>query len=321
VSGGRSTCGYNDRAFSKSGRDRRVPTALVLLLLALAAVAGCGDDSGDDDASQLAVPWVDPDGDPPIVGSLSVNPADASLLMGTNTGLFRIPEGASEPEKITGELSTPDGSGRVSEALVAEYTGPDRLIASGHPAEGEALPPVLGLISSEDGGRTWTSVSELGTSDFHALERSGDRIVAALFQQSQVLVSDDDGRTWETRTAPMPLVSLEVDPADPDRWVGGTERGIFLSDDGGDSWRQLDATPNVRFAWAEDGELFRIDPGGALKVSTDGGTRWDDRGSTGGEPHALAVAEDGTLYAALIDGTVKVSEDGGETFTDLVRGG
>jgi photosystem II stability/assembly factor-like uncharacterized protein len=180
---------------------------------------------------------------------------------------------------------------------------------------------VLGLIRSEDGGRTWTSVSELGTSDFHALELSGDRIVGALFGQSQVLVSDDDGRTWETRTAPQPLVSLEVDPADSNRWIGSTERGIFLSTDGGESWRQQDPTPNVRFAWSDGGELFRIDPGGQLKVSTDGGEAWEDRGSTGGEPHALAVAEDGKVYAALIEGTVKVSEDGGGTFTDLVRGG
>jgi hypothetical protein len=36
------------------------------------------------------------------VGSLSVNPADSSLLMGTNTGLFRIADGTSEPEKVTG---------------------------------------------------------------------------------------------------------------------------------------------------------------------------------------------------------------------------
>jgi hypothetical protein len=291
---------------------------LVLLLVAL--LAGCGgEDSSGADAPQLAVPWVDPDGEPPIIGSLSVNPADSSLLMGTNTGLFRIRDGA-EPEKVTGELSTPDGSGQVSAALVAEYTGPDELIGSGHPAEGEALPPVLGLIRSGDDGRTWTSVSELGRSDFHALEQSGGRIAAALFGQSQVLVSEDDGRTWEPRTAPQPLVSLEIDPSDPDRWVGSTERGIFLSTDGGGSWRQQEPTPNVRFAWSDDGELFRIDPGGQLKVSTDGGERWEDRGSTGGEPHALAVAG-GKVYAALLDGTVKASDDGGATFTDLVRGG
>ena len=297
---------------------------LVLGLLLAAAAAGCGADDGGangEPAANLAVPWVDPDGDPPIVGSLSVNPADSALYMGTNTGLFRIPEGASKPEKVVGELETPDGSGKVSESLVVRFVGPDRLLASGHPSAGAALPPALGLIESDDAGKTWSSVSELGTADFHAIEPSGEEIVAALFQQAQVLVSGDDGKSWETRAAPMPLVALEVDPENPQRWVGSTERGIFVSDDGGGSWRQRDPTPNVRLAWSEDGELYRIDPGGPVKVSSDGGETWEDRGSTGGEPQAMTVGGDGRVYVALIDGTLKVSDDGGGTFTDQISGG
>jgi photosystem II stability/assembly factor-like uncharacterized protein len=296
---------------------------VALLLLAAVGVAGCGEDEGTaTNVAELAVPWVDPDGEPPYIGSLSVNPADGALWMGTNTGLFRIDESAKEPEKITGELSTPDGDGRVSEALVAEFTGPDTMIASGHPAPGEQLPTALGLIRTEDAGKTWTSVSELGTADFHALELSERSIVASLYQQAQVLASDDDGQNWETRTAPMPLVALEVDPGEGKRWIASTERGIFVSGDAGDTWRQQDPTPNSRFAWSGDGgELFRIDPGGQIKISTDGGESWEDRGSTGGEPQALALADDGTLYAALLDGTVKRSDDGGETFTDIVAGG
>ena len=293
------------------------------LALVGALLAGCGeeDTSSDDPAAGLAVPWVDPDGDPPIVGSLTVNPADSTLFMATNTGLFRIPEGSSEPERIEGELSTPEGSGKVSEALVVRFVGPDTLIGSGHPAAGSTLPTALGLIRSEDAGMTWTSVSELGRADFHALEPAGDDLVGALFQQSQVLVSGDDGKTWETRAAPLPLVAMEVNPQDPRLWIGSTERGIFVSEDGGETWRQRDPTPNARFAWAEDGTLYRIDPGGPVKVSTDDAEQWEDRGSTGGEPQAMTVSDDGTLYVALIDGTVKVSDDGGATFSDLIQGG
>ena len=293
------------------------------LALVCALIAGCGDDDGGTQtpASELAVPWIDPDGDPPIVGSLSVNPADNTLFMATNTGLFRIPEGASKPERLVGQLETPDGSGEVSEALVVRFTGPDALIASGHPASGSSLPQALGLIRSEDAGKTWSSVSELGTADFHALEPVGADIVAALFQQPQVLVSADEGKTWETRAAPLPLVALEVDPQDSQAWIGSTDRGIFLSQDAGQTWRQRDPTPNSRFAWAEDGTLYRIDPGGQVKVSTDGGLKWEDRGSTGGEPQAMTVDEDGKLYVALIDGTLKVSDDSGQTFSDQIRGG
>jgi photosystem II stability/assembly factor-like uncharacterized protein len=298
-----------------------MPLKLILALLACAAlIAGCGsDDGGSTDAeAALAVPWVDPDGDAPYIGSLSVNPGDGSLVMGTNTGLFEIPKAGGKPSKVTGTLKTPDGEGSVSEALVAKFTGPDELIASGHPSGDSSLPPALGLIRSGDAGKTWESVSELGTSDFHALSRSGDILVAPLYGQAQILLSRDGGKSFEPRVAPMALVDLAADPGDPKRWAATSESGIFVSVDEGKTWRQRDPTPNVRLAWHESGELFRIDPGGPVKVSTDGGETWQDRGSTGGEPQALTVDEAGALYAATLDGKVQKSEDGGKSWTALV---
>jgi photosystem II stability/assembly factor-like uncharacterized protein len=299
-----------------------MPLKLILVLLACAALlAGCGgddDDGGSADASQLAAPWVDPDGDPPYIGSLSVNPGDGTIYMGSNTGLFQIPEAGGEPAKVTGQLKTPNGEGAVSESLVAKFTGPDELIASGHPSGDSTLPPALGLIRSADAGKTWESVSELGTSDFHALSRAGDLLVAPLYGQAQILLSRDEGKTFEPRVAPMALVDLAADPQDPKRWAATSESGIFVSEDEGKTWRQRDPTPNVRLAWHDSGELFRIDPGGPVKVSKDGGETWEDRGSTGGEPQALAVDQAGALYAATLDGKVQKSEDGGKTWTALV---
>jgi hypothetical protein len=192
---------------------------LALIALAATLLTGCGGDAGTSststDAAELAVPWIDPDGDPPIVGGLTVNPADGTLLMTTNTGIFRVEQDAEKPEAFTGMLDTPDGSGKLSAALVTRFVEPDTLLGSGHPASGESLPAALGLIRSEDAGKTWSSVSELGKSDFHAIETSGKTIVGALFGQPQVLVSQDDGRTWTSKAAPLPIVAMEVDRATP----------------------------------------------------------------------------------------------------------
>ena len=134
--------------------------------------------------------------------------------MATNTGLFRVPPGARTPQRVSGALSTPKGSGKISEQLVVHFTGPDELLGSGHPPPGDTdLPPLLGLIRSTDAGRTWTSVSQLNEADFHAIERSGDLLVGSQFGQSQILVSRDDGRTWAARAAPGAFVDLELDPA------------------------------------------------------------------------------------------------------------
>jgi hypothetical protein len=294
---------------------------LTLALFAATALGACGGDEGggsDEPASKgsLAVPWLNPEGDFPVVGSLTVNPADGMLWMSTNTGLFRVPGGANEPEQVTGTLSTPDGAGKVSEQLVVRFTGPDELLGSGHPSPDETtLPEALGLIRSDDAGASWSSVSELGTADFHAIRRSGDRLVAAEFGRSRVLVSGDDGRTWEARAAPRVLIDLEVNPGDPNRWIATAEDGVYVSRDEGGTWRAVDPVPNSYLAWPAPDALYRLDPGGPLKRSRDGGMSWEDIGDTGGEPQGLTAADTDTLYAALLDGTVKKSADGGRTWT------
>ena len=289
------------------------------LAVVAAALSGCG---GGDASSAPRDPnaRVDPDGDPPYVGSVSVNPADGSLYLATNTGLFRIREGSRRTERVKGTLRTPKGSGSVSEALVVRFTGPDRALASGHPSAGGDLPPALGLIGTADGGRTWNSVSELGTADFHAIELVAGRLAAPMYGQAQIYVSRDGGRTFQTRASPLPLVDLEVDPEDPRRWVGSTQNGLFTSADEGRTWRQRDPTPHSRFAWAAPDELYRVDPGGPVQRSRDGGTRWEEVGSTGGEPQALTVSE-GVLYAALLDGSVRESSDGGRTWSERLPAG
>lgn len=289
------------------------------LLVAVALIAGCGGASRSQSTSTTPrVAWVDPDGDPPYIGSLSANPRDGSLLMGTNTGLWRIAAEGGKPVKVTGDLITAAGAGKVSEALVARFVGPDKVIASGHPSGSSTLPPALGLIESDDAGLTWVSISELGNADFHALATSRNVLAAPLFGTAEIRLSRDGGRDFEPRVAPMALVDLDIDPGDPKRWVATSDQGIYVSADEGRTWRQRDPTPNVRLAWSTPEELYRIDPGGGVKVSADGGETWKERGDTGGEPQALTADEEGTLYAASLDGKVQRSQDGGRTWSALV---
>ena len=306
--------------FTAAGlRARRC--VLVALVALLGVLAGCGEDAPEGPRS----PWVDPDGEPPIVGSIAVNPRDRALWLATNTGLFRVPRGARTPQRVTGTLTTPKGSGKISEQLVVRFTGPDQLLASGHPPPGNTdLPQLLGLIRSADAGKTWTSVSQLNAADFHAIERSRGLLVGSQFGLSQILVSGDAGRRWSSRASPGALVDLELDPADEERWIASTAESTFRTRDGGRTWRAIDPTPNSRFAWPAPGVLYRLDPGGPLKVSDDGGDTWQDRGSTGGEPQALVAEDPETLWALLLDGAVKHSEDGGRTWSVRVappRGG
>ena len=312
-------------AEARPGLSRRALAigVAVLLLAGIGAVllAGSGGDPEEQAASDpqtLAVPWIDPDGVTPIVGSIDVNPADDSVWFSTNSGLWRVPPEGGEPEQITGRVGDASGNNEISPELVIRFRGPDRLIASGHPPAGSDLPPALGLLESDDAGATWSEISGLGQTDFHAIQISGDAIVAGVFQAAAASISRDGGKTFEDRVTPDPLVDLEADPDSPARLIASTQQGVIGSEDEGESWRERDRVPNVRFTWPEPAALYRIDPGGPVKFSSDGGKTWQDRGTTGGEPQAMFADSADHLLVALIDGTVKESDDGGRTWTDLV---
>ncbi|MEO3936492.1 sialidase family protein [Dermatophilaceae bacterium Soc4.6] len=139
-----------------------------------------------------------------------------------------------------------------------------------------------GVWRSGDGGRTWQLAKltsgqmdawAAGSPDFAAsigwseqpvpfgetfsqvwsLGRAGTRLYAGT-KPATLLVSDDDGATWEVVTgltdhpsaqewvpggAGLVLHTIVSDPADPDRlWVGISTAGVFATQDGGVTWER-----------------------------------------------------------------------------------
>ncbi len=241
-------------------------------------------------------------------------------MIGTGLGLFRADKGASKAERVVGELTTPDGAGPVSSNLVVRYSGPGDLLGSGHPdSGGTPLPENLGLMRSGDAGATWEPVSQLGESDFHILQARGDRVIAVRVDEADIQVSDDGGSSFEARTPPDAPLDVVFDPEDPQRMVVATQQGIFSSTDAGSTWRPRDPAPSEQLAWGKPDALYRSDPGGAIKVSADGGATWKARGTVGLPVNELAADEEGTLYASVAGGEVHTSTDGGATWKRLLR--
>jgi BNR/Asp-box repeat len=288
---------------------RRSRRALITPLAAGLLLAGCSGDSDDSGQAPSAdAPKVEDPG-PIHVHGLGVNPDDGALFVATHTGLFRAAEGERTATRV---------ADRFQDTMGFTVVGPDRFLGSGHPDGRENLPPFLGLIESRDAGRTWKPISLLGKRDFHVLEASGKRVYGfgSDFdtKQAGLLVSDDGGRTWEERTPPEALVSLAIDPQDPDRVVASGEQGLYLSSDAGRGWRPLDGGPAL-LAWPAGGGLFAVAFDGSVARSGDAGRSWRRVGRIGGEPAAFEGADGGDLYAALHDGMIMRSADGGASWS------
>jgi photosystem II stability/assembly factor-like uncharacterized protein len=192
-------------------------------------------------------------------------------------------------------------------------SGSDRFLGSGHPDIRDDLPSLLGLIESRDGGHTWEPVSLLGEADFHVLESSGGRVYGFDSSGERLMVSRDRGRRWAERREPEPLVSLAIDPANPQRFIASGLRQVYKSADEGRRWRRIRGNPGL-LAWPTRGRLYLLEPDGRVLVSTVPRTRWREVGAIGGQPAAFKAEGPRELYAALHDGTVKVSSDGGASW-------
>lgn len=282
----------------------RIPAAVLIAAAALAGCSGVDTNGGEQALDSAADPGV------AHVHGLGVDPADGVLYAATHFGLFALPE----------EGPATRIADRLQDTMGFTVVGPNTFLGSGHPdfQKDPELPPRLGLIRSTDAAKTWQSVSLLGEVDFHALHSAAGVIYGWDSGSSRLMVSGDDGETWDTRST-LALRDFAVGPMDPKVLLATTERGLVRSDDGGRTFAAIPSAPVLAvLAWKTADALYGIDPSGAVYVSADGGSSWEERGDVGGEPEALAAhAQD--LYAAASGRGVLASSDGGRTWVVRYR--
>ena len=229
-----------------------------------------------------------------------------------------------------------------------------------------------GVWKSTDGGTYWQNVSDgfLNTASVGAIAiaQSDPNVVYAGMGETCIRVdvthgdgvyrSDDAGATWkhlgleDTRH----ISRLRVHPNDPDlvyvaafghAFGPSSQRGIFRSKDGGESWHNVlykseDAgaadlsmdpnNPRILYAsmWEARRSFWAMNsggPGSGLYRSTDGGETWDEITRRPGLPEgvvgrigvAVSPARAGRVWALVeaADGGLFRSDDGGESWQKL----
>lgn len=180
-----------------------------------------------------------------------------------------------------------------------------------------------------------------------ALEGSGAQCLAADTASPETLFagcrgrgvwrSRDSGRSWEDCRLPAPDVfSVAVSPVDGAVYAGTEPSMLFVSRDGGETWRELEALRSIPSAptWSfpprpwtshvrwiapsphDAGVLLAgIELGGVMRTA-DGGLTWEDhRPGAKRDAHALGwhPSVPGRAYESAGDGSAW-SFDGGETW-------
>lgn len=185
------------------------------------------------------------------------DPKSGALLLATHEGLYRK-DGAGltlvgSPMDLMGFTIAADGT----------------FYASGHPSASGQLPQPLGLVTSTDGGRSWTARSRGGESDFHALT-AGPGLVAGF---DGALWVSSDGAAWSRAGIAAQPHTLAVTPRG--RLLAATARGLLSSTDRGGSWTTV-TTPGLLLTVAvvDERTLVGATTDGVLVRSDDGGATW-----------------------------------------------
>jgi hypothetical protein len=193
-----------------------------------------------------------------------------------------------------------------------------------------------GVARLEESRQAWTVEPSLAGSGAQcvAVDPQDPDTVYAGLREGGVRRTRDAGRNWVDCALPEPGVySLAVSPADGAVYAGTEPSRLFRSDDGGESWRALDAllelpsqptwsfpprpwTSHVRWIAPSphDADLLLagIELGGLMR-STDGGETWADH-APGAQPDVHSLAwhphEPGHAYEAGGGGSARSDDDG-----------
>lgn len=294
-------------------KPRRWLLAAAIVGLGVLVLAGCADAPPKPPAATTT----EDEASPSSGGGPVMAPAEwehvhnltldgSRLLVGTHEGLWVQPQG--QPAQL---VSDPP-----FDVMGLALSG-QRMIASGHPAEGQDLPADLGLQQSIDDGVTWTGVSLEGEVDFHRLGVSGRVVLGLSAHDGRLLRSTDAGTTWTDLGTP-PLYDLAVNPTDAETVIGTTEQGPVSSDDGGTTFAPLADAPLLALLSWTPTHLYGVTPDGVLHTSTDEGATWDEVGTVPGQP--AAITAQGKDVVVLAGDTIFESTNGGANFAPRIIG-
>jgi len=141
-----------------------------------------------------------------------------------------------------------------------------------------------GVYKTTDGGATWHVVNEgltgLVPNELHSVPDHPDTVYAFDEFQQRMYKATQGGAVWQT----LPITGVQgilVDPFTPTRIYAGVTRGVYISEDGGQTWPQfvhIDPPPDYEgdWYWANVLRAHPDNPGELLAAVSpnDGSASW-----------------------------------------------
>jgi photosystem II stability/assembly factor-like uncharacterized protein len=249
-----------------SSKNKKYGLIIIPIVIIVAIIISLPSQNNiDAPISKLQGPWSDIHG----VGMFLSGNVD-TLYLATHQGLF---EKTSSGWQHVGN----DNADLMGFSMNHET---NTMYSSGHPKTGGNL----GFRMSEDNGNSWQTISKVKDTpvDFHAMTASQAQkglIYGSPGGGYELFVTSDDGVSWSSPDIPNQIMSLAADPLDPNKVYAGTKSGLYVSNDQGKQWEQVNSNIErgvvTGIGFSSDGKTMyafsTLDGNGMIVKSIDGG--------------------------------------------------
>jgi hypothetical protein len=246
---------------------------------------------------------------------------------GPTSGIYRSTDGGDSWVKLTNGLPSAD-LGRIG--LATSPADPNLVYAVYATESGD----LKGVYRSTDSGHSWSAANsnQIGYSSFMwwfgKMYVSPANAAHVFVLSLQLYRSLNGTANWKNVTQSQNVHvdqhALYIHPADPDLLVLGNDGGVYISEDGGETWAHKNTLPVTQFYACEiDNSLPARLYGGSQDngtVRTLTGSTGDWQGILGGDGCVVRVdpSNNNYVYASFQNGFMWRSTNGGTTFTQTV---
>lgn len=170
-----------------------------------------------------------------------------------------------------------------------------------------------GLFTSTNGGKSWSGGPVMGKQEFIAVQASGDLLAVAT--RMDVLVSNNNGATWQKAGLPQYVTSIRGVTVTPEAMFVASREGALRSSDSGATWERLynglpDTNINsITYDPASKRLVATSSATGVVFESDNGGSYWRRGADVGYSLRHVNLVRGHFMATTLFDGIVVQPEN------------
>ena len=237
--------------------------------------------------------------------------SNGELVAGTNRGMFMLARNASEWSPINNVINrTAASHSAKTKSAKAEV----RSILTARVNDVEITPTIwmaatsAGLFTSSNQGKSWSGGPVMGKQDFVSVRSDGNLI--ALATRNGVMVSKDNGATWQNSSLSSSVTSIRGVTISDGQIMFASREGAFRSPNAGAGWEHMqNGLPDKNISSISYDQnnkrlLATSTETGVVFESLDGGHTWTRGPDTGYPLRQISVVHGRFLAATPFDGVV-----------------